>query len=239
MVILKRTYGFLLAGAAPAAVIGLSAAPAFAATTWTVSPGGAVMAKSGTTTLKDTTNGNFQTCKSSSTSATLKTGSGLQGTGLGSITALSFKTCTGPLGVTFTVTSNDLPWHLNAVSYDSSTGVTTGTITHIDATLSGPSCSADVDGTSADSHTGKVKVHYTNSTGKLKVLTTGGNLHFYDVIGCGFLGGINNGDAFTFNPTYTVTPKQTITGSLARASQPGRAHRTARIRGERWPSVPP
>jgi hypothetical protein len=213
MAILKRTYGILFAGAATAAVIGVSAAPAFAATTWTVSPGGAITGKSGTTTLKDTTTGNSQTCESSSTSGTLKSGSGLSGTDLGSITALSFKTCTGPLGVTFTYTSNDLPWHLNAVSYDSSTGVTTGTITGIDLTLSGPSCSADVDGTSADSHTGKVNTTYTNSTGKLKVLTTGGNLHFYDVIGCGFTGGINNGDTFTFNPTYTVTPKQTITGS--------------------------
>jgi hypothetical protein len=211
MAILKRTYGILFAGAATAAVIGLSAAPAFAATTWTVSPGGAITAKSGTTTLKDTTTGNSLSCKSSSTSATLKSGSGLSGTDLGSITAVSFSTCTGPLGLTFTVTTKDLPWHLNATSYDSSTGVTTGTITHIDATLSGPSCSADVDGTSANSHTGKVKATYTNSTGKLKILTTGGNLHIYDVSGCAGL--INSGDASTFSATYTVTPKQTITGS--------------------------
>jgi hypothetical protein len=209
MAILKRTYGILFAGAATAAVIGLSAAPAFAATTWTVTPGGAITAKSGVTTLKDTKTGNSLSCASSSTSATLKKGSGLAGAGLGSITKLSFSTCTGPLGLTFTVTTKDLPWSLNAVSYKS--GVTTGTITGIDATLSGPSCSADVDGTAAGKHNGEVSVTYTNSTGKLTVLTTGGNLHIYDVVGCATL--INSGDPTTFSGTYTVTPKQTITGS--------------------------
>jgi hypothetical protein len=211
MAILKRTYGILFAGVATAAVIGMSAAPALAATTWTVSPGGAITAKSGTTTLKDTTTGNELKCKSSSTSATLKSGSGLSGTGLGSITKVTFKTCTGPLSLTFTVKSNDLPWKLNATSYNSTTGVTTGTITGIDATLSGPSCSATVDGTGAGKHNGKVKATYTNSTGKLKVLTTGGNLHVYNVSGCAGL--INSKDATTFSATYTVTPKQTITGS--------------------------
>jgi hypothetical protein len=211
MAILKRTYGILFAGAATAAVIGLSAAPAFAATTWTVSPGGAITAKSGTTTLKDTKTGNSLSCTSSSTSATLKKGSGLAGAGLGSITKVTFTDCTGPLGLSFTVTTKHLPWKLNAVSYNSKTGVTTGTITGIDATLSGPSCSADVDGTGAGKDNGQVDATYTNSTGKLAVLATGGNLHIYDVSGCAGL--INSGDPSTFTATYTVTPKQTITGS--------------------------
>ncbi len=211
MAILKRTYGILFAGAATAAVIGLSAAPALAATTWSVSPGGAITGKSGTTTLKDTTTGTSLSCKSSSTSATLKKGTGLSGTAIGSITKVSFSTCTGPLDLSFTVTTKALPWKLNAVSYDSSTGVTTGTITGIDATLSGPTCSAEVDGTGAGKDNGKVKATYTNSTGKLKVLTTGGNLHIYDVSGCSGL--IVTGNATTFSATYTVSPKQTITGS--------------------------
>jgi hypothetical protein len=211
MAILKRTCGILFAGAATAAMIGLSAAPAFAATTWTVSPGGAITAKSGTTTLKDTTTGNSLTCKSSSTSATLKKGSGLSGTALGSITKATFSTCTGPLELSFTVTTSHLPWKLNAVSYDATTGVTTGTITGIHAALSGPSCSAVVDGTGAAKDNGMVKGTYTNSTGKLKVLATGGNLHVYDVSGCAGL--IADGNATEFTATYTVSPKQTITGS--------------------------
>jgi hypothetical protein len=209
MAILKRTYGILFAGVATAAVISMSAGPALAATTWTVKPGGAVTGTSGTTTLKDTKTGNSLTCKSSSTKATLKKGSGLAGAGIGSITSVTFTTCTGPLMLTFTVKSNDLPWKLNAVSYNKTTGVTTGTITGIDATLTGPSCSATVDGTAAGKHNGMVTGTYTNSTGKLAVLATGGNLHIYNVVGCAGL--IKSGDPSEFTATYTISPKQTIT----------------------------
>ena len=66
-----------------------------------------------------------------------------------------------------------------------------------------------VGGTTAGSK-GKVKVTYTNSSGKLKVLTTGGNLHVFNVSsGCGGL--INTGDPTVFSGTYTISPKQTIT----------------------------
>ena len=54
-----------------------------------------------------------------------------------------------------------------------------------------------------------VSATYTNSTGALKVLTTGGNLHIYNVSGCAGL--IRSGDATTFSGTYAVSPKQTIT----------------------------
>jgi hypothetical protein len=42
------------------------------------------------------------------------------------------------------------------------------------------------------------------------VLTTGGNLHYYDASpGC--LGLVNDGDTAALSITYTVTPKQAIT----------------------------
>ena len=98
------------------------------------------------------------------------------------------------------------PWHLNAKSFKN--GVTTGTITGIHATLTGPSCSAVVDGTGATANNGTVTATYTNSTGKLA--TTGaGNLHVYNVSGCAGL--INSGDITSFKGSYTVSPKQTIT----------------------------
>lgn len=212
----KGVAGILLSGGATAVLaLGLSATTALAATatTYTVSPGGAITAKSGKTTLKDTTTGTSLSCVSSSTKATLKKGSGLAGADLGSITSLTFTTCTGPASLTFTVkttASKTKPWHLNATSYNATTGVTTGTITGIKATLSGTACSATVGGASATA-TGKVKVTYNNSTHKLKVLTTGGTLHVWNVSGC--LGLINSGDASTFTGTYTVSPAQTITGS--------------------------
>jgi hypothetical protein len=202
----KRSGSVLLTTAAAALTIGLGASQAVAAT-WTVKPGGAITATSGTTTLKDTSTGNSLTCKSSKSTATLKSGSGLSGTGIGSIKTATFSTCTGPLGLTFTVTSGHLPWHLNAVSYSS--GVTHGTITGIHATLTGSGCSAIVDGTGATANNGKVSGTYTNSTHVLKILTTGGNLHIYNVSGC--LGLIHSGDGSTFTANYSVSPAQTIT----------------------------
>jgi hypothetical protein len=212
MTILKRAGSALVTGVALAGMLALSASAAGAATntgvaaTWTVKPGGAITAKAGTTTLKDTNTGSVLTCTSSSGKGTAKTGSGLSGTGIASITALSFTNCTGPLGLKFTVKTTHFPWKLNAKTFSS--GKTTGSITGIHATLTGPSCSATVDGTGASANNGMVTATYTNSTGKLA--TTGaGNLHIYNVSGCAGL--INSGDGSSFKGSYTVTPKQTIT----------------------------
>ena len=143
MTILKRAGSVLVTGAALAGMLTLSAGSAFAGTDagvaamWTVKPGGVITAKAGTTTLKDTKTGSVLTCTSSSGKGTVKKGSGLSGAGIGSITALGFTNCTGPLGLTFTVKTTHFPWKLNANSYKN--GVTTGTISGIHATLSGPS----------------------------------------------------------------------------------------------------
>ena len=199
----------LFTGVATAVAIGASAGVALAvALTFTITPGGAITATAGTTTLKDTNTGSVLTCTSSTSSGTLKSGSGISGTNLGSITKLSFSNCTGPLGLTFTVANSGFPWTLSGTAYNATTGVTTGCINGIKSHLSGPSCSADVAGTTATTK-GKVKVTYTNSTHKLKVLPTGGNLHVFNVSGCAGL--INSGDATQFSGTYTVTPSQKIT----------------------------
>lgn len=211
MTIRKRTRRLFAIGTVTAAVLGLGAGTALAATaaTWHVSPGGNFVAKSGKTTLKDPKTGTTLACKSSSGKGSAKKGSHSSGAGLGTIGSLSFSSCTGPLGLTFTVKSSHLPWKLNGVSYKS--GVTTGTITGIHATLSGPSCKATVDGTGATKDNGKVKATYTNSTGILKTLTSGGNLHIYNVNGCAGL--IHSGDTSTFSGSYKVSPKQKITRS--------------------------
>jgi hypothetical protein len=56
-----------------------------------------------------------------------------------------------------------------------------------------------------------VKVTYTNSTHKLKILPAGGRLHLWDVRGC--LGLVSDGDVATISATQTITPAQTITAS--------------------------
>jgi hypothetical protein len=204
----KHLTAVLLSGAAAALALGLGTATATAttATGWTITPGGAVTGSAGKTTLLDTTTHQTLSCTSSATMATLKKGSG-QTNPLGKITSVTFSTCTGPGGLTFTVAtsaSTTTPWKLNGNTF--SGGVTHGKITGIKASLSGPGCSATVGGTTATS-TGTTTGTYTNSTGILKV--SGGNLHVWNVSGC--LGLINTGDGTTFTGKFAITPKQTIT----------------------------
>jgi hypothetical protein len=178
--------------------------------TWSIKPGGVAIAKSGVTILKDGKAPHTSLkCTSSTTKVILKKGHHLPGAAIGAVTVVSFAHCTGPLSTVFNVKPGHLPWHLNAVSYNKTTGVTTGTITGIHATLTGNPCSAVVDGTGVAKNNGMVKVTYSNKTHKLTVLPTGGNLHIYKVVNC--LGLINNGDPSVYTAVYTVAPAQIIT----------------------------
>jgi len=206
----KHLTKVLLSGGVAALALGVGATTAMAvtATTYTVKPGGAVTGKAGATTLKDTKTGTVLKCASSATKATLKKGSGLSGSGLGSITSVTFTSCKGPGGLAFTAktsASSAHPWKLNASSFKS--GVTHGSITGITASISGSGCTATVAGTTASSK-GTTTGTYTNSTHILKV--SGGNLHVFNV-SAGCLGLINTGDPSTFTGSYTISPGQTIT----------------------------
>jgi hypothetical protein len=210
MAIRKRlTRRVLFTGGATAVMVGVSAGVALAvAITFTIHPGGSISASAGTTKLTDTNTGSVLSCTSSKSTGTLKSGTGISGTNIGSIKTLTFSGCTGPLSLTFTVTNSNFPWTLHGTAFNATSGVTTGNITGIKSHLSGPSCSANVAGATATTP-GKVKVTYTNSTHKLKVLASGGTLHVWNVVGCAGL--INSGDATTFVGTYLVSPAQTIT----------------------------
>jgi hypothetical protein len=201
----KRLTAVLFAGGTALALgLGTTAAMATDAT-WTVKPGGA-FSFSGSAQVKDSTTGTIAKCTSLKLSGTLKKGSGLSGAALGTITTGAFTGCTvGGIGVT--VTSHGLPWKLNATSFAS--GVTTGTISGIDLVASTTGCSATLDGTAAGANNGKTKITYSNSTGKITLLSSGGNLHSWAVSGC--FGLINNGDVQKASGSGTVSPKQTIT----------------------------
>jgi hypothetical protein len=214
---MSNRYARILAiGGAVVLVATLGAAPALAATTWTIRPGGAITAKSGKIALKDTKTGSVLPCPSSAAGGTLKRGSGLAGTGIGKIKSVTFTgagpngDCAGPGGLLFALQATDLPWHLNLSSYDAATGVVTGTVSHIQIMLTGNGCTAVIDGTSGTASDGKVRFTYADSTGRLTVLATSGNLHFWNV-SAGCLGLVNSGDRATLSATYTVTPKQAIT----------------------------
>ena len=195
----------------PAAVLTalLGVTTVLAATTWTVRPGGPVSMKSGRFILTDTTTGAALTCPCAALSGTLKSGSALCGAGVGSITAVHSIFCPTPLGPSYTLRARDLPWRLNMFSYNATTGVGTGSLSHLQIAFSGTACTAVIDGTSSAASDGTVKVRYTNSTGRLRTRTTGGNLHFYNVRGCAGL--VITGDSATLSATFTVSPKQAIT----------------------------
>jgi hypothetical protein len=184
-----------------------TASPAGAtARTWTVRPGGDVMAKAGATALKDTATGSFVNCQSSDMSGTVKPGSGLPGAGIGSVTAASYH-CSAPVGA-YHLTPSGLPWQLNLTSYDVGTGVSRGTIGHIRLAFSYFNCTAVVSGASATSG-GEVAVSYASKTGALKLLATGGTLHWYRVHKCAGL--LASGDPASLTGSYVLTPKQVIT----------------------------
>jgi hypothetical protein len=167
-------------------------------------------------TFIDITTGVRIKCQSSTASGTLKSGSGLAGTGIGKITSVTFQgsgpngECAGAGGPLFAVQAGGLPWHVNFFSYGAPKGVAWGTISHLHIALSGNGCTAVMDGTSGTALDGRVRFRYADSAGQLTALTTGGNLHWYDV-SSGCLGLVNSGDPAALGAAYAVTPKQAIT----------------------------
>jgi hypothetical protein len=199
---LKRISAIAVAAGTTVALLAATS-PAFAATTWTVKPGGSISA-SGSGQVKDATTGTVAKCTSIKMAGKLKSGSGLSNP-LGKITSGSFTGCT-IAGIAITVAVQNLPWHLNAASYNATSGVTTGSITGVRLLATATGCSATLQGTTATN--GKVKVTYTNSTGVLKLLG-GGNLTSENVSGC--FGLVNNGDVQHASGSLKVSPIQKIT----------------------------
>jgi hypothetical protein len=200
----------VLGGAPVPATAGIAVPAAASVTTWTARPGGAFTAISGKIILTDTPTGAMNSCASSRMSGTLKAGSGLPGARMGSLAAAMYALCSGgPFAAT--VTARGLPWRLNLTSYDRRTGVARGTISHLQiaATTSFTPCTAVIKGTSGTAPDGVMPVSYTSKTGILKVLPTGGNLHWYHVHNCA--GIFRNGDAATLSASYVISPRQTVT----------------------------
>jgi hypothetical protein len=211
---MSNRYARILAvGCAAVLAAALAAAPALAATTWTIQPGGVITATSGKVAFKDIRGSKFWsdfTCQSAKASGTLKSGNGLPGSSAGSLSAAGFTACYGPDGPKFALQAAGLPWHVNLSSYDAATGVVTGTVTHIRIPVSGNGCNFVIASTSATASDGQVRFTYADSTGQLTVLGTSGNLHFWDV-SAGCLGGFNAGDRARLTATFAVSPEQAIT----------------------------
>jgi hypothetical protein len=184
-----------------------------AAESWTVTPGGAITGTSGQAVLQDEDTGSSIICTRSTTAGSLKSGNGLPGAGIGSLTSVSFSDCAGPTGLTFVIqtsASKQNPWRLNAKSYAPASGQTNGTITNIMATLTSQQCSATLAGPAA-STPGTAEVTYTNRSNQLQLLSrSGGTIHIWNVSGCSGL--FDNGDTMYCKIVYKIQPRQTIIG---------------------------
>jgi len=188
----------MITTAAFAAAVGLTmtSASATAQATWTVTPGGAFTAVAANPTLSvpSTT----LECESSDSAGTLKSGSGLDGAGIGDITSLGFTDCS-VAGISFEVTTSGMPWKLNVSDVNATNpNWVDGSISGIKAHISGIGCDADF--------SGDVTGHFENDTSKLVI--DGGSL-VASIARC--LGIINDGDEALFEAVYDVSPGQTIT----------------------------
>ena len=204
--------------------VGASTLPAVAsastsAGTWTVTPGGQYRAQVrddnfwgildvGTNTeLHCTVNASAWSMR-----LRFKKGTGLSDP-IGWVRSLSFpKPCfPGGMGpVTLSAAGN--PWGINALSYNSAGQVTSGRLTHVHLALSGPHCSAVLDGSSATANDGTAPFEYNN--GPADTLQTAyspgsGNLRAYQVSGCRQM--LRSGDivrvffGYDLNRALTVT----------------------------------
>lgn len=215
------------AAAAAAVAAGLGTVPALAAApagaragTWTVTPGGDFLGDTHDALweLVDLSTGMKIKCAQDATNFSdllvrFKSGSGLVNP-IAKITAAAFpQECTPAGGPSFNAIPGGLPWPVRALNYDASRGETTGAIHHFHLALTGPACSAVIDGTSPTADNGVLPFSWFNGGSGLGTFAKGSNLRAYDVTGCsGFLG---SGDPVRilagYNVTSPVNPPPTIT----------------------------
>lgn len=162
-----------------------------------------------TAVLSNANTGAQLVCTTYAAGGTAADGVRASGTGLALIQSTTFGTsaspCTGPLGSRWTA-RNNAPMSLNGTSY--SAGVSKGTITGIDITLTGSSllgsCTAKVTG-SANTGT------YTNSTGVLDIQADATPALTISGVTGNCAGLLNNGDKAKYTAKYKVTPVITVT----------------------------
>jgi len=222
MTITKRAGSVLFTAAAAAAVIGLSAGSALAATTLTVkvSGGGSYSGSAAKTVLTDGTGMTAVsvTCvtkgksKASTASGKINNGThkGAAPVAVGTAAKLAFNNCTGPLG-RVTTKVNKTPYKISVDSKTNSKGQTDGIISGVNVHVTNATCQFNVTGSAPGFYTNKT--HTLTMTPKLPItpkvkaqLTISGVNH-----GC--LGVVKNGQHPTFTSTYSLNLKTVIKSS--------------------------
>jgi hypothetical protein len=206
---MRRFLSAAIAAAAAALAAGLGTVPATAAaTTWTVTPGGAFTNPfARQTRLEDLFNHRNYGCQPTKMTGTFHSGSGLANP-IGQIATMpgpktSSMLCALP-GSSFLITFTHFPMNIRAGHYNAATGVTQGIITGIHikiSTVPGQArCTGTIDGTGPNADNARVPFTFTNTGGELDgELETGAaatGLTAYNVSGCG--GRIHSGDAFSY-----------------------------------------
>ena len=206
-----RTTVCLTALALAAAVLPVSPVAASAAGgTWTVSPGGPISTPAGHVVLWDpTSHSQFPCAGGTGLTGTLKSGTGLPGAGIGTVTSLDFGNCNG-----FPLSSGAVAWPLNAESYMAANKETSAKIGDIHFAVAGSGCGFVVDGTGGTADNGVAKVKYYPLTRirryQLHFVSGGSTLHIYDLSGPGCGPQIHDGDAVFLTGDYLVSPDQAI-----------------------------
>ncbi|QKW08142.1 hypothetical protein HUT18_18940 [Streptomyces sp. NA04227] len=190
----------VVVAAATSAAFGLAITSTSAApqATWTVAPGGAVTAHADNPSVV-TDSGEFK-CTSADGTGSVKSGSGLSGTGIGQINSLSFAGCSA-MGINITITTSGLPYGINITgeSPDNPDHVL-GEIANVKAHVSGFGCSADF--------TGTVHGYFDNTQ---SALIADGTSRDLTASNASCLGIINNGDTVALKAVVKMSPGQTIT----------------------------
>jgi hypothetical protein len=182
-----------------------------AATTWTVSPGGSISSPHAQfLTLMDAKAGKpgviqcrTQSDAPSGLTGSLQSGTGLNGSDIGTITSVELGTCGAQLNTS---------WRVNFHFYRANSGAVGGAITRIHFVGRRGSCSFVLDGTSATAHNGRLPFTYFPKTDTMNTNSAiySGNLHFYNVRCPTYP--IHNGDLVYMSGSFdTITPAQTIT----------------------------
>jgi hypothetical protein len=172
-----------------------------------VSPGGHFTATRSPWTFTNATTGATVTCSSLTLGGTLTSSAS---TLIGNVTTTTATACTGPAGIAFTLAFQGLPWRIDELAYNATTGVATGTVTGVRVLVSSSVlCSATISGPSGPTSPGTLNWSHGNATPQNLTITGNGPLRVFNATGC--LGLMNNGDAVNIGTgVHTLSPPQTI-----------------------------
>lgn len=175
--------------------------------TWTAAPGGAVSATA-PVSIRNVTKGWAADCPSASFSGSVPGGSGHSGYGLLSFDQAAFTGCTGPNGLSVTVTVDNLPWDFYADAYDAGRGKATGTFNNLYLTLDvSNGCRMDV--SAPDGAPGSTDAAHTNGDHTLSLSGARLGTTFTNFKCTGAFA--ETGDTIELSSALPITPGQTLT----------------------------